>query len=126
MISEVRAVVFDWAGTMVDFGSFAPMQSFVAAFEAFGVSVTLEEARGPMGLPKRDHIDIMIHQPRIAEVWEQVNGAPPGSSDVDAILARFEPINAQVAARHADLVPGALDMLAELNRRGIKVGSTTG
>jgi len=126
MISEVRAVVFDWAGTMVDFGSFAPMQSFVAAFEAFGVSVTLEEARGPMGLPKRDHIDIMIHQPRIAEVWEQVNGAAPGSSDVDAILARFEPINAQVAARHADLVPGALDMLAELNRRGIKVGSTTG
>lgn len=126
MISEVRAVVFDWAGTMVDFGSFAPMQSFVAAFDAFGVSVTLEEARGPMGLPKRDHIDIMIHQPRIAEVWEQVNGAAPGSSDVDAILARFEPINAQVAARHADLVPGALDMLAELNRRGIKVGSTTG
>ena len=126
MISEVRAVVFDWAGTMVDFGSFAPMQSFVAAFEAFGVSVTLEEARGPMGLPKRDHIDIMIHQPRIAEVWEQVNGTAPGSSDVDAILARFEPINAQVAARHADLVPGALDMLAELNRRGIKVGSTTG
>ena len=42
MISEVKAVVFDWAGTMVDFGSFAPMKSFVAAFEAFGVDVTLE------------------------------------------------------------------------------------
>ena len=37
MISDVKAVVFDWAGTMVDFGSFAPMKSFVAAFEAFGV-----------------------------------------------------------------------------------------
>lgn len=126
MISEVKAVVFDWAGTMVDFGSFAPMKSFVAAFEAFGVDVTLDEARGPMGLPKRDHIDIMIHQPRIAGLWERHHGQPPTDTDIDAILARFEPINAKVAAQHADLIPGALEMLDELQRRGIKVGSTTG
>ena len=126
MISDIRAVVFDWAGTMVDFGSFAPMQSFVAAFEAFGVSVTLQEARGPMGLPKRDHIDVMINQPRIAAAWEQSNGNAPTDKDIDTILARFEPINAEVAARHADLIPGALDMLHDLDRRGIKVGSTTG
>lgn len=126
MISEVKAVVFDWAGTMVDFGSFAPMKSFVAAFEAFGVEVTLEEARGPMGLPKRDHIDIMINQPRIAALWQQQHGIAPTDADIDAILSRFEPINAEVAARHAQLIPGADAMLAELARRGIKVGSTTG
>ena len=126
MISDVKAVVFDWAGTMVDFGSFAPMKSFVAAFEAFGVSVTLEEARGPMGLPKRDHIRTMIHQPRIAQLWHQRHGAAPTDTDIDAILAHFEPVNAKVAAAHADLIPGALDMLAALDQRGIKVGSTTG
>jgi phosphonoacetaldehyde hydrolase len=126
MISHVKAVVFDWAGTMVDFGSFAPMKSFVAAFEAFGVSVTLEEARGPMGLPKRDHIRTMIHQPRIAHLWHQRHGAAPTDTDIDAILAHFEPVNAKVAAAHADLIPGALDMLAALDQRGIKVGSTTG
>lgn len=126
MISHVKAVVFDWAGTMVDFGSFAPMKSFVAAFEAFGVSVTLEEARGPMGLPKRDHIRTMIHQPRIAQLWHQRHGAAPTDTDIDAILAHFEPVNAKVAAAHADLIPGALDMLAALDQRGIKVGSTTG
>lgn len=126
MISDVKAVVFDWAGTMVDFGSFAPMKSFVAAFEAFGVSVTLEEARGPMGLPKRDHIRTMIHQPRIAHLWHQRHGAAPTDTDIDAILAHFEPVNAKVAAAHADLIPGALDMLAALDQRGIKVGSTTG
>jgi phosphonoacetaldehyde hydrolase len=126
MISDVKAVVFDWAGTMVDFGSFAPMKSFVAAFEAFGVSVTLEEARGPMGLPKRDHIRTMIHQPRIAHLWHQRHGAAPTDTDIDAILAHFEPVNAKVAAAHADLIPGAVDMLATLDQRGIKVGSTTG
>ena len=119
MISGVKAVVFDWAGTMVDFGSFAPMKSFVAAFDAFGVEVTLEEARGPMGLPKRVHIQTMIHQPRIATLWQQQHGAAPTDADIDAILARFEPINARVAADHADLIPGALDMLAALDQRGM-------
>ena len=27
---ELRGVVFDWAGTIVDFGSLAPMGAFVA------------------------------------------------------------------------------------------------
>ncbi len=126
MISEVKAVVFDWAGTMVDFGSFAPTTSFVAAFEDFGVAVTLAEARGPMGLPKRAHIETMLAQPRIAQAWVEAHGSEPGAGDVDAILARFEPITARVAADHAQLIPGALDMLDALAARGIKVGSTTG
>ena len=51
----IDAVIFDWAGTIVDFGSFAPTQVLVDAFAAAGVAITLDEARGPMGLAKRDH-----------------------------------------------------------------------
>ncbi|KJH75775.1 phosphonoacetaldehyde hydrolase, partial [Pseudomonas sp. ES3-33] len=47
---QLQAVVLDWAGTVVDFGSFAPTQIFVEAFAEFGVAVSLEEARGPMGM----------------------------------------------------------------------------
>ena len=46
----LKAVVFDWAGTIVDFGSRAPMGIFVEVFRQFGVKITIEEARGPMGL----------------------------------------------------------------------------
>ena len=34
---DIRAVVFDWAGTVVDHGSLAPMGVFVEAFAEFGV-----------------------------------------------------------------------------------------
>ncbi|MGH8404885.1 MAG: phosphonoacetaldehyde hydrolase, partial [Pseudomonas sp.] len=54
--SKLQAVVLDWAGTVVDFGSFAPTQIFVEAFGEFGVAVSLEEARGPMCMGKWDHI----------------------------------------------------------------------
>ena len=64
-----KAVVFDWAGTMVDFGSFAPMGAFVRTFGQFKVEVTIDEARAPMGLPKLENIRAMLAQPRIAAAW---------------------------------------------------------
>lgn len=56
-MNRINAVILDWAGTTVDFGSFAPTQIFVEAFrQAFAVEITLEEARVPMGLGKWQHI----------------------------------------------------------------------
>ena len=63
------AVIFDWAGTLVDVGSLAPTQIFVEAFAAFGITVTLDQARGPMGLSKRDHIRTLLQTPAIATQW---------------------------------------------------------
>ena len=37
---RVQAVVFDWAGTIVDFGSRAPMGAFVQLFKDFGIDMT--------------------------------------------------------------------------------------
>lgn len=55
--SPIQAVIFDWAGTIVDFGSFAPTSIFVEAFkQGFDFDINLEEAREPMGLGKWDHI----------------------------------------------------------------------
>ena len=31
-MNELAAVIFDWAGTMVDFGCIAPVRAFAAAF----------------------------------------------------------------------------------------------
>ena len=55
-----QAVIFDWAGTTVDFGSFAPTGVFVETFADFGIEVSIDEARAPMGLPKRAHIEAML------------------------------------------------------------------
>ena len=51
--SRVDAVIFDWAGTVVDFGSRAPAGAFVEVFRRHGVAISIAEARGPMGSEKR-------------------------------------------------------------------------
>ena len=87
----IQAVLFDWAGTTVDYGCFAPVQAFQEAFAHHGVPATLEETRKPMGMLKRDHIRTMLRMERIARAWEETHGRPAGEEDVEAVYALFEP-----------------------------------
>lgn len=123
---KLQAAVFDWAGTMIDFGSFAPMGVFVEAFSRFGIKATIADARGPMGRPKRAHIQAMMALNSIRKQWEAAHGHAPTEADVDAIYEIFVPMNEEVAPRYAALIPGAKAMYDGLRARGVAVGSTTG
>jgi phosphonoacetaldehyde hydrolase len=123
---QLRAVVLDWAGTMVDHGSLAPMGVFVEAFDRFGVAITIDEARGPMGMAKRPHIAALMALPRIATAWQEQHGREPTEADIDAVYEVFVPMNVEVAGRFADVIPGAAAAVDELRRRGLKIGSSTG
>lgn len=122
----VRAVIFDWAGTVVDFGSRAPASAFQQVFEGEGVPITLDEARGPMGMGKREHIRAVSQMPAVATRWREARGQDCDERDVDRMYAAFVPIQIACIKLHADLIPGTLDTVAALDARGIKVGSTTG
>ena len=125
-MDHLKAVVFDWAGTLVDFGSFAPMGVFVEAFARFGVEVSIAEAREPMGRPKWDHVEAMLAQPRIRSAWAGVRGRDPTREDIQAVYDVFVPLNEEVVVNYADLVPGTAAMARALRDRGLKIGSTTG
>lgn len=125
-MTEFKAVVFDWAGTMIDFGSFAPMGVFVQAFAKFGIVATIDQARAPMGAPKWNHIRAMMDDPDIASQWQQAYGRLPQNPDVDAVYKIFVPMNEAVVADYATLVPGAAETVRWLRSHGLKIGSTTG
>ena len=93
MIQEqpaVRAIIFDWAGTAVDFGSFAPVASIVETFEARGVSLAPAEARGPMGLEKKEHIRRLLADAGIRERWRAATSHYPVQEDVEALFEDLE------------------------------------
>ena len=122
----IEAVIFDWAGTTVDYGCFAPVKAFMEAFAHHGVPVTMEETRKPMGMLKRDHIRTMLHMERIAAEWKRVHGREATEEDVDAVYAQFEPKLFSILDQYADLKPFAVETAAKLREMGLKIGSTTG
>ena len=70
-MKKLRCVIMDWAGTAVDYGCFAPVAAFLKAFAEKGLTVTMEEARGPMGMTKIDHIRELFKLPSVTEQFKQ-------------------------------------------------------
>lgn len=126
MGNKIKAIILDWAGTTVDFGSNAPVAAFVKAFEAFGITPTMEETRAPMGMQKRDHVETMLQGPRISGLWTSKYGRPSTREDIDKIYAEFEPALLASLKDYTTPLPGVLEAVAKIRELGIKIGSTTG
>ncbi len=122
----IKMVVLDWAGTTMDYGCYAPAVVFIQVYERKGVDITMEQARRPMGLHKRDHIKAISEDPEVAAKWQEAYGRPVAEDDIDAMFADFQPLQLECLADYADMIPGALDTVAWLREQGITIGSTTG
>ena len=125
-MNKIEGIIFDWAGTTVDFGCFAPVNVFLEIFKDAGVEVTMEEARIPMGMLKRDHIKAMLQMPRIGQLWEEKHGKAFNESDIDELYKNFEPMLMSSLKDYTDPLPYVLDTVSVLRDMGLKIGSTTG
>lgn len=122
----LKAVLLDWAGTTLDYGCYAPAVVFIEVFKRRGVEISTEEAREPMGAHKKVHIRKLTQIPAVARRWEDMHGRPPGEQDVEAMFPEFVPLQVACLAEYCELIPGTLEAVEAMRRRGLKIGSTTG
>ncbi len=126
MHPKLKAVIFDWAGTVIDFGSRAPVVALCRVFEGAGVPVSEAEARADMGRAKIDHIRALLDDTRVAHAWTDHYGRASTEADVAHLFAQIEPMMRDAARDCTTLIPGAADVAAELRAAGVKIGSCTG
>ncbi len=122
----LKAALLDWAGTTLDYGCCAPAVVFIEVFKRQGVEIAMEEAREPMGAHKKVHIGKITQIPAVARRWQSVHGRPPNQQDVAAMFEQFIPLQIACLADYADLIPGCLEAVEAIRKRGMKIGSTTG
>lgn len=123
---KLKAVILDWAGTIVDYGCCAPAAVFVEVFRRRGVTITMEQARGPMGMEKKAHIQALASAEPVAGLWRAAHGKPCSAADVEELFREFVPLQIACLGQYADLIPGTIEAVAEFRRRGLKIGTTTG
>jgi phosphonoacetaldehyde hydrolase len=123
---KVKFAILDWAGTTVDFGSFAPTAVFFELFASRGVNITAEQARTPMGLMKKDHLRAIAFNPEVAKKWIEVYGSPVTDKDIDFMFDEFVPMQTKCLKEYATVIPGVQQAIKEFRRMGMKIGSTTG
>ena len=125
-MNEIKGIIFDWAGTTVDYGCFAPVQAFAEVFRHFGIEPTSQEVREPMGMLKIDHIRTMLRMPRISALWEEKYGRKPEEKDVKELFGLFEEKLMSILHLFAGPKPGVAETVKALREKGIAIGSTTG
>ena len=123
---KVQLVVFDWAGTTVDFGCQAPIRAFIQGFRAKGIDVDAAVVRGPMGMDKRAHIKAVAETDSVMEAWQQRYGRPATEEDIDSLFDDFVPHLLSILESHSEMIPGVLDAVSVLRGTGVLIGSTTG
>jgi phosphonoacetaldehyde hydrolase len=124
--NKLKALVLDWAGTTVDFGSLAPALTLQRVFAGVGIQLADDEIRRDMGLPKKDHIREILSTPRVRDAWEALRGYGPTPVDVEDVYQQFIPLQLACLAEHSCLIPGVLKSVRRFRERGLKIGSTTG
>jgi phosphonoacetaldehyde hydrolase len=119
-------VIFDWAGTMVDFGCEAPVRALIEGFAADGVVIDEATARRDMGKAKIDHVRSLLADPAVAAAWLARHDRVSNEQDVQALIARLGPLMREHAARASTLIPGARAAFDRLRAAGLRVASSTG
>lgn len=122
----LKAVILDWAGTAVDYGSCAPAAVFLDVLFRHGVEITMEQSRQPMGLPKKDHLQAILQMESVAERWRQIHNRYPNEADVELLYAEFIPLQTACLKDYSEVIPGVIEAVEACRQLGMKIGSTTG
>ncbi|NVK42964.1 MAG: phosphonoacetaldehyde hydrolase [Oceanospirillaceae bacterium] len=132
----VEAVIFDWTGTLVDYGARAPVNACIRLFQQQGIELADDEIRAAAPLmfgnslaprhhaPYCDDISLaaILNSPRVRENWQRQTGSPATEDDLVRLYQALAPLLIDAMAERTQLIPGALPTLHYLESRGIGVG----
>jgi phosphonoacetaldehyde hydrolase len=124
--SPIKAFIFDWAGTMVDFGSLAPVRALQSVFALEGLELSTSEARVDMGMAKRAHITAILGREPMRTRWRELKKSEAGAAEIDHLFNAIGPLMEKAATECAVLIPGVADLVKNLRAKGVRIGSGTG
>lgn len=123
---KIQAIILDWAGTTVDYGSRAPVAVLEELFVDHGVPLARAQARAYMGLPKLDHIRATLALPDVEKRWTKEHGSAPDEALAQRLYTEFIPRQMKCLEDYSDVIPGVAEAVERFRSRGIKIGSSTG
>ncbi len=123
---NIKAVIFDWAGTIIDYGCLAPVDALIELFKKRNIELSVKEARQNMGLEKKAHLSSIFEIERISSQWQNAFNKKPDNNDIEALYAEFEPSLIASVIKFSKPISGAVELFEELRKRNIAIGTTTG
>lgn len=126
-LAKVKFVLFDLAGTLVDYGCRAPVKAMLNTLnKTYGLSITEYDIRKDMGLDKRTHVSNILAMPHIAKQWSHAHNKPLTVAGFEVLLDDINSNLYKTTLEYSKLIPGSAELTQYLRANNIKVGITTG
>lgn len=119
-------VIFDLAGTIIDYGSLAPIYVFIALFKKYGIILSEEQAKFPMGLQKLQHIKELFKDPDILKQYIKLYNTNPTDNVIYKMYLDSIEIGKSIIPIMSQPIFGVEKIIQFLIEHDIKIGSTTG
>ncbi len=122
----IRAVIFDWAGTLVDYGSQAPVFSMKDAFEQLNFHIDESQIRRDLGLTYRLHIKKLLLELVDWETDTSYYTSKRMEHMIEQIHAYFLQRMAQHSATISEPKTDLENVISFLREEGIRFATTCG
>ncbi|WP_163833244.1 phosphonoacetaldehyde hydrolase [Spartinivicinus ruber] len=124
-IGKVQGVIFDLAGTLIDFGAMAPVKALQATFADHQLDLPESLVRQLNTADYQQQIKQLLDDPAITEAWSKEHGRLPSHEDIEKLHEKFILHQMKAILSHAELTPGTTELVKQLTKQGIKLGINT-
>ena len=123
---KLDAVIFDLAGTIIDFGSLATIDAMKEVFKKRQIKISTEIIKKHMGIKKIDHIKkITLHQ-KFKKEGNRLQRRNFTKKDLNSVSKDFDKSLVEKVKMKLNVIPNAKKIFRILRKKNILIGSTTG
>ncbi len=115
-----KLVIFDLAGTIVDFGCLAVKNGFKVFLKKNKIIASDSTITKYTGVSKKEHLKLILKDP---ECQHRIRLS---DKTINKLYGDFQLSLLNHIRENSDLIPGAMDVYEHLKQKGYKIATTTG
>ena len=124
--SNIKLIIFDLSGTLVDFGSLATIDTMKNVFKKKKIIITNKLIQKDMGIKKINHIKKILNHPIIKIQWRKLYKKKITNDQIYDLGLKFDKRLTIEVNRRLNIIPNVRKLFKILIRNNIKIGATTG
>ena len=126
-LGDIKGVLFDLGGIIVDKYSLGPLHALDKTFQDIGIVLDAELLKKDMGNRKDIHIRKILETKQCKEIWNEVKKRDFNEFDMDDLIQSYKINQNRMVLKYNKPLPHAKNTF-DILRMGykLKIGSTTG